>query len=175
VSPIRPARHNRRVPARRAGCRADAAALFSESTMKLLLRGLLSAVLAGAAGAAEIGQIKVSRGAVSVERAGKTLPGVVGLRLHNADVLKTGADASVGITLRDNSLLSAGPNSIVALDGFDFDAATSEGRLDAELRSGTLAVISGRIARQSPQSMTVRTPTALLGVRGTDFVVSAGE
>jgi hypothetical protein len=45
----------------------------------------------------------------------------------------------------------------------------------AELRSGTLAVISGRIAKQSPQSMTVRTPSALLGVRGTDFVVAVGE
>ena len=40
---------------------------------------------------------------------------------------------------------------------------------------GTLAVVSGRIAKQSPQAMTVRTPSAQLAVRGTDFVVAVGE
>jgi hypothetical protein len=151
-----------------------------ESTMKLPMHNALILLLAlgvaaGAGAAEEIGQIKVSRGQVSVERAGKSLPGQVGMRLENADLLKTGADGVVGITLRDNSMLSAGPNSILSLEHFEFDAATSDGRVAAELRSGTLAVISGRIAKQSPQSMTVRTPSALLGVRGTDFVVAVGE
>ena len=122
--------------------------------------------------AADIGQIKTSKGQVSVERAGQVLPGEVGTRLEVADVLKTGADGTVGITMRDNSLLSAGPNSILALRHFEFDATTSQGRFDAQLQRGTLAVSSGRIAKQSPQAMTVRTPSAQLGVRGTDFVVS---
>ena len=87
-------------------------------------------------------------------------------------MLKTGADGSVGITMRDNSLLSAGPNSILALERFEFDPTTSQGRFDATLQRGTLAVVSGRIAKQSPQAMTVRTPSAVLGVRGTEFVVS---
>jgi hypothetical protein len=125
--------------------------------------------------AADIGQIKTSKGQVSVERAGQVLPGEVGTRLEVADVLKTGADGTVGITMRDNSLLSAGPNSILALQHFEFDATTSQGRFDAQLQRGTLAVSSGRIAKQSPQAMTVRTPSAQLGVRGTDFVVSVIE
>ncbi len=125
--------------------------------------------------AAEIGQIKSSKGQVSVERKGQVLPGEVGMRLEASDTLKTGADGTVGITMRDNSLLSAGPNSILLLERFDFDATTSQGRFDAQLQRGTLAVVSGRIAKQSPQAMTVRTPSAQLGVRGTDFVVSAGD
>lgn len=144
------------------------------SRARRLAAASLCLALAGPA-AADIGQIKTSQGEVTVERAGKSLPGAVGLRLEAADTLKTGPDGAVGITMRDNSLLSAGPNSILALERFDFDATTSQGRFDAQLQRGTLAVMSGRIAKQSPQAMTVRTPAAQLGVRGTDFVVAAGE
>ena len=126
-------------------------------------------------GAAEIGQIKTSKGQVTVERKGATVPATVGMRLETADVLKTGADGSVGITMADNSLLSAGPNSILSLDRFEFDPTTSQGQFDAQLRKGSLAVISGRIAKQSPEAMTVRTPSAILGVRGTEFVLSAND
>jgi hypothetical protein len=125
--------------------------------------------------AAEIGQVKTSRGEVSVDRKGQSLAGSVGLRVETADVVKTGADGSVGITMSDNSLLSVGPNSILSLERFDFDPTTSQGRFDTRLQRGTVAVISGRIAKQSPQAMTVRTPSAALAVRGTEFVVSANE
>jgi len=132
-------------------------------------------LLCSPAGAAEIGQIKISKGQVMVERKGAELPATVGMRLETADVLKTGADGSVGITMADNSLLSAGPNSILSLDRFEFDPTTSQGQFDAQLRKGSLAVISGRIAKQSPEAMTVRTPSAILGVRGTEFVLSAND
>jgi hypothetical protein len=124
---------------------------------------------------AEIGQIKVTKGQVSVDRKGQVLPGQVGLLLEAADVLKTGADGSFGVTMRDNTLLSAGPNSILALERFEFDATTSQGRFDSQLRRGTLSVVSGRIAKQSPDAMTLRTPSAVLGVRGTEFVVAVDE
>jgi len=136
---------------------------------------LCLATLGAAAAAADedsIGQVKVSQGQVSVERGGRSMAAPIGLHLRAADVLKTGADGSVGVTMRDNSLLSAGPNSIVSLTRFEFDASTSQGRFDADLQRGTLAVVSGRIARQSPAAVSVRTPSAVLGVRGTDFVVA---
>jgi hypothetical protein len=140
-------------------------------------RWLGALVLAAACGgaAADIGQIKLVSGQVTVERQGQVLPAEVGLRLEAADVVKTGSDGAVGITMRDNARLSAGPNSVLALETFDFDPTTSAGRFDARLARGTLAVSSGRIAKQSPQAMTVRTPTAVLGVRGTEFVVSVDE
>jgi hypothetical protein len=134
---------------------------------------LVLLVACATAGAADdVGQIKVAKGQVTVDRGGQSLPAQVGMALAAADVLKTGADGSVGITMRDNSLLSAGPNSVLSLDRFDFDPTTYQGRFESGLQRGTLAVVSGRIARQSPQAMTVRTPSAVLGVRGTDFVVS---
>jgi len=139
----------------------------------VLLAGALA--LPASAAVADIGQIKVATGQVSVERQGRVLPAQVGLLLEAADVVKTGGDGTVGITMRDNSRLSAGPNSILALERFDFEPTTSLGRFDARLQRGTLAVVSGRIAKQVPQAMTVRTPSALLGVRGTEFVVAADE
>jgi hypothetical protein len=132
-------------------------------------------LLVTSASAAEIGQIKVSNGQVSVERKGETLAGRVGTRLESSDILRTGSDGSVGITMRDNSLLSAGPNSILALERFDYDPTSNQGRFDARLQKGSLAVISGRIAKQSPEAMTVRTPSAILGVRGTEFVLAAND
>jgi len=127
------------------------------------------------AGAADIGQIKVAKGQVAIERDGQAIPATVGTRVQTSDVVKTGADGSVGITMDDDSLLSAGPNSVLSLDRYSFDPTTSKGRFDASLNKGTLAVISGRIAKQSPEAMTVRTPTAILGVRGTEFAVSVNE
>jgi hypothetical protein len=136
---------------------------------------LAAAMLATLAGAQGIGQIKVAKGQVSIERNGQTLPGEPGTRLQAADVLKTGADGSVGITMSDNTLLSAGPNSILALETYAFDPTTSEGQLDASLQKGSLAVISGRIAKRSPEAMKVRTPSSVLAVRGTEFVVSVDD
>jgi hypothetical protein len=125
------------------------------------------------ASAAEIGQIKIAKGQVSVERGGRTLPAVAGMRLEAEDVVKTGADGSVGITMTDNSLLSAGPGSVLALNRYAFDTTTYQGKFDATLKQGTLAVVSGKIAKQSPEAMTVRTPATILGIRGTEFVVAA--
>lgn len=143
--------------------------------LRWILAFSLAAGIVAPAMAADIGQIKVSSGAVSVGRAGQSVPGSLGLRLQQGDVVTTGADGSVGITMSDNSLLSAGPNSVIALDQYAFDATTNQGRFDASLQKGTLAVVSGRLAKQSPDAMTVHTPSAILGVRGTEFVVSAGD
>ena len=141
-----------------------------------LCAGILIALGAAvSAHAADIGQVKVSRGDVTIERSGQSLPGTVGTRLQTADTIKTGNDGSVGITMSDDSLLSAGPNTVLSLDRYSFDPTTNQGRFDASLSKGALAIISGRIAKQSKDAMTVRTPSAMLGVRGTEFVVRADE
>lgn len=124
--------------------------------------------------AADIGQVKTSKGDVSIERGGTTLPGTIGTRLEAADVIRTGPDGSAGITMSDNSLLSVGPNSVLALDTYRFDTTTHQGQFDATLSKGSLAVVSGKIAKQSPDAMKVRTPASVLGVRGTEFVVQVG-
>ena len=120
----------------------------------------------------EIGQIKVSRGPVIVQRGAQALDGAVGLRLRAQDAVKTGADGAVGITMRDNGTLSLGPNSVLTLAQFEFDETSHQGRFDSLLQRGTLAMTSGRLAKQSPQAVQVRTPTAVLGVRGTELLVA---
>lgn len=125
--------------------------------------------------AQEAGHVKVARGAVQIERAGQKVPGAVGTVVQAGDVVVTGADGSVGITFLDNSLLSAGPNSVLAIDRFAFDSTTHQGAFESSLRKGTLAVVSGKLAKQSPDAMKVKTPAAVLGVRGTEFLVRTGD
>jgi len=136
---------------------------------------LVAGALALPAHAADIGQIKVAKGQVTIERGGQAILATPGARLQAGDVLKTGADGSVGLTMSDNSLLSAGPNSILSLDRYEYDSTTSQGQFDTTLTKGSLAVISGRIAKQSPEAMKVRTPASILGIRGTEFVVSSND
>ena len=126
---------------------------------------------AGPLVANDIAQIKTMNGTVVVERGSQRILGAAGMKLQQADVIRTGIDGSVGITFVDNTIMSAGPNSALALDRFSFNSTTHEGKLDTSMRSGTLSVISGKISKQSPEAMTVRTPAAILGARGTEFFV----
>ena len=133
------------------------------------------AVVPAPAAANDVGVVKVSKGDVSVERAGRRLLAQVGTRISEGDVVATGLDGSVGITFQDNTLLSMGPGSSLVIEKFAFDSTTHKGVFDTSLKRGTLAAVSGKIAKQSPDAMKVRTPAAVLGVRGTEFVVRTGE
>lgn len=124
---------------------------------------------------APAGTIKTLKGQVSVTRNGQATPATAGMGVLAQDVIRTGADSSVGITLRDQTLLSAGPQSTIDLRQFQFDSTTQTGAIDAHVRRGTLAVVSGSIARHSPQSVRFSTPAMTLGVRGTEFIVDAGD
>lgn len=134
-----------------------------------------SGSLALAADAAVVGTVKLARGEVSVERDQALLPVSVGMAVLQSDVILTGPDGSAGITFQDNSLLSLGPHSRLAIDAFRFDSTTHDGAFETTLSKGRMAVVSGKIAKHQLDAMKVRTPTALLGVRGTEFVVEAGE
>jgi hypothetical protein len=95
------------------------------------------------------------------------------MKLLEGDVIATGRDGSAGVTFNDDSLLSVGPDSVLAIDRFAFDSTTNQGAFDTSLRKGTLSVVSGKIAKQSPDAMRVKTPTAILGARGTELLVRA--
>ena len=136
---------------------------------------VLSLAVTGFARAEDVGQIKVAKGTVHVERDGNRLPAAVGMPIRQSDTLITGADGSAGVTFSDNSLLSTGPNSILVVDQYRFDSTTHAGKFDASLKKGTLAVVSGKIVKQSPGAMRVRTPAAIMGVRGTDFMVQVDQ
>lgn len=137
----------------------------------------VAAVAAGLspAFALDIGQVKVARGVVYIERAGQRLPVEVGSGVQPSDTVVTGADGSVGITFTDNTMMSAGPNSNLAIDRFWFDSTTHAGAFETSVKRGTLSVVSGKIAKNSPDAMRVSTPAAILGVRGTEFFVQIDE
>ena len=134
---------------------------------------ILAAALgfAGTAMAADIGLVKVAKGSVQIQRGAAKIPAAVGTGLQTADVVITGADGSAGITFTDNSLVSIGPNSVFAIDKYRFDTTTHAGEFEGNLRQGRLAAVSGKMVKQSPDSMKIRTPSAIMGVRGTEFVV----
>jgi len=122
-----------------------------------------------------IGQIKKLTGEVYILRQNLKRPAEVGDRLEAADTIVTGPDGSVGITFIDNSRFSAGPRSRIELEQFQFDPTTYDGAFFATLRPGTLAIVSGHIAERSPAAMKVRTPTTILGVRGTKVLLQVEE
>lgn len=128
-----------------------------------------------AAWAKDIAQFKVTKGSVYIERGGQRLAARVGTPLQSTDAVVTGADGSAGIAFIDNSLLSIGPNSVLAIERYAFNSTTHEGVFDTTLRKGTLSVVSGKIAKQSPDAMKVKTPSSILGVRGTEFLVQTRD
>ena len=128
-------------------------------------------LLAPALVAADVGQIKTLAGDVRIERAGRTLAAAAGDGLLVSDVLITGADGQVGVTFVDNTRLALGPDSRMELARFRFDATTHEGEFLSRMQRGTLSIVSGQIAKGSPDAMKVETPSSVLSVRGTRFLV----
>ena len=141
--------------------------------MRSRLGGLVLLLSLTAVGAhAEIGRVKRVAGSAAIERAGKRLTPVVGTTLDAGDRLVTGPDGRISVTFIDNTRFSAGPGSRIQLTRFEFDRNTHRGAFVAGVDKGSLAVVSGQIAKENPNAMRVRTPTSLLGVRGTRFVVT---
>lgn len=135
------------------------------------------AMIAGAAMAAgpRIGQIKTASGQAVIVRDNARLPAKPGDAVYAKDVVQTGDNSSIGISFIDNSVFSAGPNSEIALEQFQFNTTTG-GSMLANLSRGTLSVVSGDITKKSPGALKIKTPSAILAVRGTTFAVEvAGD
>jgi hypothetical protein len=130
-----------------------------------------AAAFAVAAYAQDVGQIKTTRGQVYVERDGQRIPAKPGMNVRASDTLVTGADGAAGVTFLDNTMISAGPSTVLQIERYRFNSTTHEGQFDASLKKGSLAVVSGKMVKQTPGSMRLRTPSSVMGVRGTEFVV----
>lgn len=135
---------------------------------------ILSAVLAlapMALQAADAGRIKTLNGTAHIERGGQNIPASIGAAIQESDKVVTGADGAVGITFQDNSVLTTGANSVLEINRYTFNSKTHEGSFESTLSKGTLSAVSGKIVKKTPEAMRIRTPTTILGVRGTEFVV----
>jgi hypothetical protein len=120
-----------------------------------------------------VGQVKNVTGSAVVVRGGEEMRVIPGLDLQESDSLRTGTDGSLGLTLRDGTRVSMGPDTRLHLASYAFAPAEKQLALSLRLLRGTLAYISGRIAKLAPAAVTIETPTAIIGVRGTHLLVSA--
>jgi hypothetical protein len=123
----------------------------------------------------QIAQVETISGNVFIQRAGAHVTVKIGDPLYEKDVIDTGADGAIGVTFIDNTVMSAGPNSEVALEQYQFDSNNFSGSMLTDMRKGTISMVSGDIAKSSPAAMKVKTPAAILGVRGTHFVVEVPD
>ena len=144
-------------------------------TITVLFSVLAILLPLGTAQAEEIGRIKGAVGDASIEREGESIKPKPGQVLQQSDVLQTGANGRVAATFVDNSRFSAGPNTRVELSKFAYDPTTEEGEFVTSVEKGSLAIISGKIAKSEPDAMKVKLPSAILGVRGTRFIVEVGQ
>lgn len=115
----------------------------------------------------EAGRVKVSSGAAFIERGGQSIPATLDQAVFESDVLRTGANGRLGVTLRDDTRVSLGPASEVRLDRFSYASAEGGMQLVLKFVRGVAAYVSGRIAKISPDSIRLETPAAIVGVRGT--------
>ncbi|MDQ7833840.1 MAG: FecR family protein [Humidesulfovibrio sp.] len=123
-----------------------------------------------------VGSVKSIEGHPMVTRgAAAPKPLAPGQRIYEKDVLTTGATETLGLIMRDNSLLSLGPNTKLVVERFLF--APEKGALASILRvaKGSSAVVTGEIAKLSPKAMQIHTPTSTIGIRGTHFLVNVEE
>jgi hypothetical protein len=119
----------------------------------------------------QIAQVKTVSGDAVIVRNGARLAVKVGDPVFEKDTIETGGDGAIGLTFTDNTVMSTGPDSEIALEQYRFDSSNFSGTMLADMRKGTVAMVSGDIARSTPGAMRIRTNTAMLGVRGTRFVI----
>ncbi len=143
--------------------------------MRKAILVLLGALLIAQPAFAEIARIKRSMGNATVKRGAATLTPKPGFLLLSGDRLVTGKDGQMSLTFADDTRFSVGPNSNILVDKFEYNARLQTGEFITRVDRGSLAVVSGQIAHSKPDAMKVRTPTSLLGVRGTKFIVEVPQ
>ncbi|HEY3045743.1 MAG TPA: FecR domain-containing protein [Vicinamibacterales bacterium] len=117
------------------------------------------------------GRIKVASGAAFVVRDTGLIPAQIGQVVFEADRLRTGADGRIGVLLMDDTRISLGPGSEARLDRFVYAPAEGRFGLVFKIVHGVAAYVSGQMAKLSPDSIRLETPTAIVGVRGTSLAI----
>jgi hypothetical protein len=135
----------------------------------------LVALFAASPASSEIARIKQSSGTAAVVRGQQQLRPAPGLQLLPGDRLVTGKDGRMSLTFIDNTRFAVGPNSRISVSEFRYDRTRQKGTFVTQVDRGSLAVVSGKIAKSDRDAMKVRTPNTLLGVRGTKFIVEVPE
>jgi hypothetical protein len=139
----------------------------------ILLLALIVPIWSSVASAEDmpVGTIKTIKGAVYLERQGRSFTPSEGDKIFQKDLLKTGRDGAIGVTFKDNTVLSLGSNTKVVIKEFLFSPAEGKLSIVTRLVKGTVAYLTGMIAKISPEAVRFETPVGNAGIRGTKFVV----
>ncbi|MCA1972165.1 MAG: FecR domain-containing protein [Caenispirillum sp.] len=128
-----------------------------------------------AQGAEAIGTVTKLTGIVFAQRAdGTRVQLASGDQVFQGDIIETGSDGAVGVTFVDNTEMSLGSSGRLVLDEMIYDPDSGSGESSFSLVSGAFSFVSGQIAKSGPDAMTVKTPVATIGIRGTKGVVKVG-
>lgn len=126
-----------------------------------------------AAEAGRAGTFKQVQGEVRLGLDGARTAPQSGDAVRSGERIVTGRDGAASVVLKDGTVLTLGPNTTADLRQFQYDATTQEGNFALDLLQGSLRVVTGLLAKINPDRFKVKTPTAVVGVRGTDFIVEA--
>ncbi len=137
----------------------------------LLLAALLSVAAAASwAQDAAIGYVKTVEGDATVLVAGKAQKAQPGTPLQIGNVLKTGRPGTMGVTFKDDTIMSIGPDTEISVDEYLYSPSKGNLKLGAAMAKGSLNYVSGVIAKLKPEAVEIKTPTGTIGVRGTHFL-----
>ena len=96
------------------------------------------------------------------------------LGIFSYDTVKTG-NGKVGIEFIDATRVDVTQHSKLIIDEFVYDPNSGTGKLSLKASLGTVRYASGQIAKNSATNVKITTPTATIGVRGTDFTMTIDE
>lgn len=130
--------------------------------------GLLLAVQI--AGAQAVGEVEFARG-VGFAQAPGQVPRTLGkgLPLREGDRLTTSEGASAIIKLDDGTRMTVRPNSEMVVQQYRFKESAPDNSMLMQLVRGGFRAVTGLISKNAPDAAKVRTNTATIGIRGTDF------
>ncbi len=145
------------------------------------ISSLLALVIAnGAAASGDIavpvvGEITFSLGKAYISAAnGSSTVAARGMPIHAGDVIETSSGGHVHVRFIDNALMSVRPSSTLEIVRYDYNAQNPQNSaVKLNLIEGVSRAVSGDAAKQARQNFRMNTPIAAIGVRGTDFAVSA--
>ena len=111
----------------------------------------------------------------SIKRKNLTLEGIMGTNVEMLDALRTG-QGTLEITFEDFTQVQMTESAKLIIDDFVYDPKNADAsKLSIKIASGTARYASGQIAKNNPQSVKIRTPSATVSVRGTDFTATVDE
>jgi len=123
---------------------------------------------------AGVGKVTEQTGPTEILRNKKSIPSSLNTGVEMNDTVST-AKAKAELTFEDKTTVKLTEHSKMIIDDFVYDPKKGSGKLALNMALGTARYASGQIAKNNPQQVAIKTPTASIAVRGTDFSMTVDE